>query len=520
MILNFPIKGEKSTITRPIVFKVMNDLKEYLGMSIFSHSPIVYLDEEGVRKERGTSVHSDGREGLNLENNEQMQVQVQEETFAQTEFMYQEFQQEFKPIFLEPVTGTHITPFYANMEMKFNISYRAQSRPVAQAWLNSIRSSLRRYGNAFPHNLEYHYQIDDKAMIALSEIYKLIANQVKVENISDWMQKHFINRFGTTSDSAGLNKIFTVSETQQQVFGYFDFEGMIEPGERVDGGGGWIVSFDYIIRYMKPTDLSLHYPRVIYNQVVPDILMGNIDNYNNTIGPPDVKQPSDTEHTYLTQSQFNLLKHSALVDMESWSWYNGIVIPRWNEFAPSQSGTIRGTSRLVDILVLFDKDDKPGTELLDLNNQDLFDIYPALKDFIIKEGNYTLYTGKSIFQLLLYKNDRMMDRREDGALYFEKGKIYLNKEIEIGATYNLRLAIYYDWRFVDTDAINRLMKEEDLYKKIVDYCRGDRGPNDNSDEWGRDRYGKNNMKTVQTFYTVNYRNKDDFIRTTKRSIRT
>ena len=334
------------------------------------------------------------------------------------------------------------------------------------------------------------------------------------------MQKHFINRFGTTSDSAGLNKIFTVSETQQQVFGYFDFEGMIEPGERVDGGGGWIVSFDYIIRYMKPTDLSLHYPRVIYNQVVPDILMGNIDNYNNTIGPPDVKQPSDTEHTYFTQSQFNLLKHSALVDMESWSWYNGIVIPRWNEFAPSQSGTIRGTSRLVDILVLFDKDDKPGTELLDLNNQDLFDIYPALKDFIIKEGNYTLYTGKSIFQLLLYKNDRMMDRREDGALYFEKGKIYLNKEIEIGATYNLRLAIYYDWRFVDTDAINRLMKEEDLYKKIVDYCRGDRGPNDNSDEWGRDRYGKNNMKTVQTFYTVNYRNKDDFIRTTKRSIRT
>jgi hypothetical protein len=248
--------------------------------------------------------------------------------------------------------------------------------------------------------------------------------------------------------------------------------------------------------------------------------MGNIDNYNNTIGPPDVKQPLDTEHTYFTQSQFNLLKHSSLVDMESWSWYNGIVIPRWNEFAPSQAGTIRGTSRLVDILVLFDKDDKPGTELLDLNNQDLFDIYPALKDFIVKEGNYTLYTGKSIFQLLLYKNDRMMDRREDGALYFEEGKIYLNKEIEIGATYNLRLAIYYDWRFVDTDAINRLMGEEDLYKKIVDYCRGDRGPNDNSDEWGRDRYGKNNMKTVQTFYTVNYRNKDDFIRTTKRSIRT
>ena len=114
----------------------------------------------------------------------------------------------------------------------------------------------------------------------------------------------------------------------------------------------------------------------------------------------------------------------------------------------------------------------------------------------------------------------MMDRREDGALYFEEGKIYLNKEIDIGAVYNLRIAIYYDWRFVDTDAINRLMGEEDLYKKIVDYCRGDRGPNDNSDEWGRDRYGKNNMKTVQTFYTVNYRNKDDFIRTTKRSIRT
>ena len=109
----------------------------------------------------------------------------------------------------------------------------------------------------------------------MTEVYRLIRNQDKtVSNVSDWFQEYFIRRFGTASDSAGVNTIFVVSEIQQQVFGYFNFDGAIEEGDKADGATSWIVSFDYLLRYQKPTDVSIWVPRTIYNQVLPDSIMG------------------------------------------------------------------------------------------------------------------------------------------------------------------------------------------------------------------------------------------------------
>ena len=63
MLLQLPIRNEKASITRPIVLKVVRDLKEYLD--IFPDNiNIIYIDEEGVRKENGTATHELGKEGI------------------------------------------------------------------------------------------------------------------------------------------------------------------------------------------------------------------------------------------------------------------------------------------------------------------------------------------------------------------------------------------------------------------------------------------------------------------------
>ena len=91
-------------------------------------------------------------------------------------------------------------------------------------------------------------------MIILTEVYRLVKKQdPTVPPISDWMQMHFTNRFGTASDSAGLNKIFVISESQQQQLGFFGFDGMIEDTEKIEGTPDWKTSFDYVIEDRKST---------------------------------------------------------------------------------------------------------------------------------------------------------------------------------------------------------------------------------------------------------------------------
>ena len=53
-----------------------------------------------------------------------------------------------------------------------------------------------------------------------------------------------------------------------------------------------------------------------------------------------------------------------------------------------------------------------------------------------------------------------------------------------------------------------LIVYSDLYNRVIDYLKGGRDSN-NNDNWGRDynRWNISNIKTVQTFYLINYRDR-------------
>lgn len=519
MIFNFPIKSEKQTIVRPIAFKIVNDLKKYLQMKIFENPSIIILDEEGVRKEVGTSTEEQGQEGIIEAGAETIQVQVEEEYGENSLLQYQDWSQEFMPIFFEPNTQTHITPYYSHVTMKFNITYRAQSKHAARAWLNSVKSKMRMFTDTFPHHLEYHYIIDERAIYILSEVYKLIKKKnPDIKPLSDWLQEHFTHRFGVIADSAGVNKEYAVTEVQTNILGHYDTDGMIEEGDKIESTPGWICTFPYLVRYMKPTSLSIYYPRVVYNQVVPDVLMGT--NTQREVMPnSQATYPED--YTVYTDSAYHLAKFSSEVDMAAWELYKGVVVPHWNEFQPAQDFSIRGTDRFVDQLVLFEDEDDVGCLLLNLRDEcNEFKIDPELLEFMISEKDFMLDTGQSLFQILLYQNDQMMARN---ALKIDKnGCIYLNQKIDLKHVYNIRIAIYYDWKYLSPDAINRLRYwldklklhpmfnkyYSDLYNRVIDYLKGGRDSN-NNDNWGRDynRWNISNIKTVQIFYLINYRDR-------------
>lgn len=236
---------------------------------------------------------------------------------------------------------------------------------------------------------------------------------------------------------------------------------------------------------------------------------------------PNTQATYPEDYTVYTDSAYHLAKFSSEVDMAAWDLYKGVVVPHWNEFQPAQDFSIRGTDRFVDQLVLFEDEDDVGCLLLNLRDEcNEFKIDPELLGFMISEKDYMLDTGQSLFQILLYQNDQMMSR--DALKIDKNGCIYLNQKIDLKHTYNIRIAIYYDWKYLSPDAINRLRYWLDklklhpmfnkyyseLYDRVIDYLKGGRDSN-NNDNWGRDynRWNISNIKTVQTFYLINYRDR-------------
>lgn len=467
MLLQYPIKNEKQTIVRPIAMKIAEDLSRYLEI-LPQNINIKYIDEEGVTVEKGSTLDELG-EGIETQSNPLINITVSEEYQEYSLLQNQHYNLEFAPVFFHQDSNVQIVPYYSFTELHLTYSYKAQSKSAAKQWLNSVKSKIRRYNDTFPHNLSYHFEINQELIYVLSEVYKLVkVREPNIEPFSNWLQKHFIRRFGLASDVAGKNQMFVIKETQEQVPGYFNFDGMVEEGSKVDGATSWVVSFDYLVRYYKPTDVAIFYPRVIYNQVVPNTIMG-VD----TEGMPDKTVPTEEkfpeEAQYYTRSSGLLDAFSSIRFINHTEKYRGITVPYWNEFIPSQSGSIKGLNRFVDQLILFTPEDDVGCLIWDMNQPMEFTIDLNLLDFIISEGEYLVQYKESLFQLLLYQDNEIYPN----ALRVKDGKVYLNRPIDLKRTYNLRLGLFHDWRFVCPTAIERLKlwesKREDIHVKFITF---------------------------------------------------
>ena len=528
MLARFPITGEKTSVVRPIVLGIVRDLTRMLNI-LPNDIDITYVDEEGTRLEKGSSL-DDNKEGLYTKGTNLITLTVSEELFQGTLLQHQDYQQQFLPVFIDEGLGLSVTPYYIHNEMKISITYRANSKASAKAWLNSMRSRITHYGDAYPHLLQYHYEIDDRIIYILSEMYRMAKIHRDLPPLGDWLQDRFSHQFGVITDVGGVNTKFALSEAQN-TFGYFDFDGQIEEGQKEDGYNTWNVSFEYLVRYQKPAVLNVYYPLVVCNNIVNDKLL------------PVNQDEHQDKHTYSEEydmykergyfSQFGYLAdmHSSAYTLKDKFANLGIAVPYWNEFIPKPEFEVAGTRRFVDQLMLLEGNEKAGDVLMDLRHLDGFTLHPDLLDFIVSEDKHLLMPTDSVFQIMLYEDDELLERK---VIDIVDGEVVLKGQLQICRTYNIRIAIYDDWSLLNDDALRRLKKwlskhpdmqgmfgweevfcskapygvdrekNSKLYYAVVQYLAGEHCPfGDMNDHWGQRYYDMSTMKTVQTFETIN-----------------
>ena len=108
MLARFPITGEKTSVVRPIVLGIVRDLTRMLNI-LPNDVDITYVDEEGTRLEKGSSL-DDNKEGLYTKGTNLITLTVSEELFQGTLLQHQDYQQQFLPVFIDERLGLSVTP--------------------------------------------------------------------------------------------------------------------------------------------------------------------------------------------------------------------------------------------------------------------------------------------------------------------------------------------------------------------------------------------------------------------------
>ena len=492
-VLNYPVVGYKQNILRPIVFSVLKDLSKFTNMKNVFEVPFYYLDDSGVRIEIAD---------LRFESSSEMVVEVSEEEFEQSIPLYQRHQPEFYPVFSDKDTKVDITPSYSTTVVSLSITGRFVSREAAKRWQNGMRDLLRNAIPGFQHNFEYGLVMPRGLLFILHQIYqKVLEREPDTEkNFMNWLKARFNPRMGTVSDVTGENLELALSEVAHQVHGFFKFDGQPEEGEKVDGVGSWNISFDYEFTYQRPNAISIYYPPAIYNQLLPDVLLGIKDREEPTVRTTQVEVPVENRHYSVSSMGLNALDE--IMDKEQGKWREGVCVPYWDEFYVEQIYSLTGTKRFCDFLVLLDPEDDVGTVLLDLKELPEVQIRPDVLDFLLSEKPWLQIPGESLFQVMLYQWGK---RREASAITINENlEVVLNTKLALKHSYHIRVAIYYDWNYLSDDAI----------KRIPDSLKPDIDDMLDKDNWppviNPDIQGMLHLKTVQTFFTENYRGKIPF----------
>lgn len=454
---------------RPVIYSITKDLNEKMGFP--SNLPIFYPGESGVTMQLNSTVKTEGYPSISSNeyngslfgSNELVMIEVDEmfdDSLRDTPVM----QDEYMPIFRDTHLNIAMRPIYMPCIMNISYKYRCKDRGQAEIWRNKIRSKMTYYGDLNHHNLKYHYLIPEVFIHILKEIWILR------ENIAGYGEsfEHYIIprsaihssvRLTKLSNSNGKNTRLGIAENQTRVFGYYDFQVAPDKGSRESENSTWTASFNYKVRYMRPTEVRLDYPIFVHQQLLPI---------------PFIPKPEDTMYEQGLGEERHFSRSG--IAFENWTaqtqrrqranWRNeGVRIPDFDEWLPGSDDKIPGTRRIFDILISLATDDKQ--QLLDLKEIPHIGFADYLQAFMQGEAKYMKYRGESVFQCSLYNQWSLLHNK-----YFEVHDDLTMHSLEklfLRNMYHVRLSLYEDWEQLSHGARERLRKHPRIIKELLEH---------------------------------------------------
>lgn len=442
------IEDTWASITRPVAVEASRHINKLMGLP--KTTPVLFQGPSQVAALEGSTLEGETNPAR-FSQTRKVFVQVTEEYAEDDMLNMATHKPDHVAVFRDHTLAVGVYPLYSRMKMTITLKYRAEDQVSADKWRNLMRRKVAEGRSVSYHSLEYYYSIPQKVVMLLNDTYRLREAQAGYsESIETYFKKCFSPKATTLTDMKGSNPTLAIREQQNCAVGYFNFD--IPPEkEKTDEGAVWEVSVEYTLIYDKPISLSVKYPVLVHNQMLPERWFDQEGVYREEA---ENDAPSHSQEAYDRVIATQGRAHDRRM-------VSGAYYPKWDDWFPKLGQ--RHTSTIIRIMLMVSPTDL--TEVCNLTQLGPYNIHPLLIPFIQENYRYLPFNHESPFVVEVFQDDDLIDPKD--IVVGNDLNVRISFDMSLRRTYRLRLSLVNNLTILSDAAIKRLLKHGNLCLAIL-----------------------------------------------------
>lgn len=445
-VISMTLTETDQSVTRPIIYDIINQVQEITRFN--KDTKIRYPGDIARMQTPGSEINGADNRSAVFNTNSYNFIEVEEDYDKEALSTTVTNRSEHIPVFLEEQLQTSITPIYVTSLVTIGFKYRCPSKSEAKRWRDDMRMRISQMRDVNLHSITYHYPLPTEVLDVLTAIHTRRETYLGYnQTFDEWVISNASDRLTLVTDDVGQYSQVAIAETQGRILGLFDFDAVPDKPERDDSTGTWTISFSYKFNYEKPIAVSLRYPIMVHNQLMPE---------KYTIFDKGVTKLEKINKSFSRSfNAFNGFESDTIMDARK-DIDSVIKIPEFDDFRIKSAPT--GTGTVFTALSEVDQTDKQTL----FNLRELGDI--TLKRSVLNfirdvEWPYIGKIYKSLINVSLYRNEFLAGN--ESLVCDKQLNISAKNPLDLRKENRVRFGLVTDLTLVDKAAIERLRKYVD-----------------------------------------------------------
>lgn len=447
IFLTNPEKYEN--VTRPVVMGMIRQIMLLSGLP--ANTKIQYSGTHNQAMQNETSL-TGGDDTVAWPNAAKITVSI-EEDFAEDRLSGQVMHRpQHLFVFNDPALEVYIKPVYSTTRVQVNFQCRAVDDVSAKRWRDDFKTRLCEGRDAQLFDAVYSYPIPLELLVILEEIWRLRETVAPYgETLDTYFMNHADPRMSVLVNQAGEGGLISISETQGEIVGVFDFTGVPEKGDREGDNENWTINLPFTFMYDQPVGCDMNYPLVIHQQMIK-------------YRPSAADKPDKLIQRAQVRSAMS--KNMSVFETGAKTYRNrgaqGVSIPSYDEFIPAS--IVSSTARVFEALTAISATDlRSLLNLKDVMPEYVFD--PKILKFLTAEAPFMTRPYRSIFQLSLYRGYNL---QLPSMLNIDTDlNVTATQDLNLRDYHHVRLSVVYDLSLLDQAAKDRIKENGCAFAMIV-----------------------------------------------------
>lgn len=351
-------------------------------------------------------------------------------------------------VWVEPITGSSITPKYSTRRFNVTINKYFKDRVTAERFYTNIRSKTLGVHQNTEFSVETHYPITYPMMQCYKEIFDRLVNAKQLpddKDFIDWMIECSTVPSGILRNLIGNNPVFVFKQCIEEIGINMENPNMAQ----VSAGayiGKYEVSFRYWFFWAEHTEWVNRYPLQVYQQPMPIEYI------------PDVFEKNQEE--YATRRFFESAAAQAIFDYARHKESKYICLPIQDNWRPEPEYWVN--PQLQVVVTMEDVDEQV---ILNIKEIQGFTWNQKVIDYLMKYHKKVTNRHDNPMQIKVYSDDLQV--LEEQIQLLPNGDLILTRKPTMSNTYRITFNFDFALRLYSEECVKDLLNDPEYAEWII-----------------------------------------------------